>query len=195
MNGCRVIALLLLLAYSLLLVMAISGCATEEATPQLEIETVEEEPDPEIDQEIETVEEEPEPDPGIDQEIEAELDVDTNYPEKLAENVLRMREAIEQFSRQLREAELTEEWVDETMVILETMQVLIEEVRNLDPPDEFIELHEVYLKAIDKFEEGIIYNMEGISEFDSDLVDKGSRKFIEGLPYTEEAMDILLEIL
>ncbi len=179
MNGCRVITLLLLLAYSLLLVMAISGCAAEEeTTPKLEPEAV-------------TVE--PEPEPKKDAEIKTEPNEGRNYLIKLQDHLDRFIKKFEQFVAQLATPEETDEWLNETLDILEVLKEKVVDARSLDPPEGFEELHEVYMKFIDTSDEAFDYYTKGLSEIDTDLLVKGNQKIEEATPYLEQVAGMLLD--
>lgn len=87
-----------------------------------------------------------------------------------------------------------ESWRAELIGELDTMQDTINKSRELSAPEKFSELHSVFLKSLDEYEQVVVKLPKAIDNLDNDLLNECSDHLQNGGAYTKEASDILHQL-
>ena len=89
---------------------------------------------------------------------------------------------------------LDEDWKTKIAFVLVTMQSLNEDVRALDPPERFMDVHNYLLEAAEHYDNFINLFSEGIDELDIDKITKATEEVLLGNEAIGQATEKVYEI-
>lgn len=124
----------------------------------------------------------------------AEMAAETDYVDVLSNNSTLLGEAFNRVVELVSEPELNEEWIGALEEEAEGILLLISEARGYEVPDRFIAVHNLYLLALDRYEESVESLIEGVYEKEPEKIDKAEELMVEGTDYINQAVILLNEL-
>ena len=158
----------------LIVIVAASGNGEEEiVTPPVQAEETEPEPVKEPEPMVET---------GVSDEKQEYLDF-------MASNSSTMSKSLIKLSELCANPEYTDEWTINVAGEIVIIRMCCEEAIDENPPEIYKKAHDYYIQGCKQYLKSVDYLIEGLDNFDADLIEKAGEYMNKGTEYINKATD------
>ncbi|GEM_PF-3921555 len=131
------------------------------------------------------------------EEVEIKKTIDdpvfSEYVEELNIIAQESEEAWNNLAQNLENPKETDEWEEETFGYISEIEESLEHIEEIEIPEGAEDIHETYVRGIEKIEQAMENLRYGIEEIDERSIEKGAELLDEGHELREEAIEMIDE--
>jgi hypothetical protein len=159
---------------------------------------------PEVSQETEEVIEEMEkepvevstPDPTpVEEPVSVFTPEEIKYVSFMEDHTFRFSDVMYRLSNQCMIFSYDDQWITETALILTELDMLIQEVREINPPERFKSMHDLYMKAMNEYQIVVDELPVAIDNMDANHMEILTQTMSNGTEYIAQSRIELEQIL